>query len=430
MKTKIRFITTIISLVAALLVLIIALPISIYAARTATISGSGNLYFKESIETQNTKLKDAGFATTSSNGTTINLQRMEEKPDNPMNSKYNAMNSGILRYKLYRKVDCENSTEYTNEFQVILDFSRFNILKYSQNFLYYYNDIALCENIENIPLYNFYSGAIEKNNVTVKLNEQKDGLILEYQENDTNHIESVELVYRIILNNYYVNGEIDNIQLSNKCFKFDSNDSTTPQINIIPKIIYIDISQMQLFYTNGTLVGIRFGSDGDISGTDLTDSKHIHVIGANDSQYEIGLIITKEYIASHSDYEVSIYKKISEDRYSILCKVESVSNSVKITVIDDAYYSSDTFNDAQKTSILNMCYWLNAHSVTNVNVYHQRIKEDMSFTNSATEIFYGADDQNKDLYRVYYNQVNDQGENIEVVIGYFDNKGIVNVTTN
>ena len=466
MKSKIRFIATLISLVTTLLVLVLVLPISIYAARQANVSGSGNLSFFPP-KVQDDSLKSLGFHATGGDKNTINLQtmRFEDVYGEEQGLKQLAMNNGFLSYELYRKIDCTDSSSYVYELSVVVDFSSYNILTYSQQCMQYYNLIAFyIENsttpnllLASQPLYDFYSGKIidfvnvyvEANAVVKHEDNKVTNLINDYTISleSTNNVgtyegTNVQYVYRIILNNYYNDsGELGNIVLKNHCFEwYDEDNLTTDEINICktkdvaPAIVYLDFSNMTFDKPetgedggNFDLIGVDLGEN--VSNVELTSNKHIHMIGKNDIQHEAGLVMAEKYISNQTDYEISIYGNTAIHKYSILCKIKNddkVANYVNITVVDAASYESSSLNDAQRKAITNMCFWLSKNEISDALIYHQKIDSNMAFAGDPIQVAYRESTSNthSGWQEVYYVSNNE-------IIGYFNANEIdVNVTTN
>ncbi len=461
MKSKIRFIATMISLVTTLLVLVLVLPISIYAARQANVSGSGSLNFVPPA-VQDDDLESLGFHATGGGDNTITLGSMEEPSGDIAGLKAKAIQNNVLRYELYRKIDCSNASNYVYELAVVVDFSNYNIRTYSRFCLQYYNQIAFnCTNgllFSEQPLYDFYSGEIiDYVNVSVVASMIESANLYGYDislKSTQNAYEyprdSVKYVYRIILNNYYNNsGELDNIVLNNRCFKwYDDRNLTENQIvtyqssNIEPAIVYLDFSNMKFDKPkteedggNFELIGIDLGSDG--FRVDLTNNKHIHIIGKSDIQHEAGLVMAEKYISNQTEYEISIYGNTAIHKYSILCKIKNddkVANYVNITVVDAASYESSSLNDTQRKAITNMCFWLSKNEISDALIYHQKIDSNMAFAGDPIQVAYRESTSDthpaSNWYEVYYVD-NDDVINNEIIIGYFDANVIdVNVTTN
>lgn len=455
MKSKIRFIATLTSLVTTLLVLVLVLPISIYAAGQANVNGRGGLTSVPKKQQIN-DLSDLGFHASGDDKYTINLQSMQAISGDVESLKQKAISGGVLSYELYKKINCQDSKQYLYELQVVLDFSNFNIATYSQRFIQYYNQIAFCSDISGLALYDFYTGNIIESNINVKFTtnttNDRTGYKLSLFKNENIYDESatIQYAYRIILNNYYdKEGNLGSISLNHKCLKmYDTSNETIIESNlkngVTPAVIYIDISKMKFSYdTNGSVVGIVFASSGGIEDTDLTDNNHIHVIGENNNQYEVGLQITKDYISYHNDYEVSIYKKEANYKYAILCKVLFVpeldtdgepikQGYINFIVIDDAYYTDTNLNDVQRRAITNMCFWIKKNNLTSVVgqyakgilIYHQKIDSNMAFAGDPIEVAYRESQTHSGWQEVYYVSNNE-------IIGYFNANEIdVNVTTN
>lgn len=450
MKTKIRFITTIISLVATLLVLIIALPISIYAARTATISGSGNLIYENelSVNDQKTLLANCGFSVTGS----TNLQDMGDMEsssiifNNPAQCRTMAMNNNVLRFELYQKVNCKNTTERIYELQVVLDFSQFSsIKKYSGGFMGFYNNIVFANDIVDgqevpfsylLPCYDFYSGqTIGNGNYSLKFSTTKsstqntiEGYTLELKD-DNGTSQMVELCYKIILN---YNSD-SSVELGGDCFKVLQTSSKTDfTINnqIIPSTIYIDFSKSNIKLDEyNKPIGLTLPSSNDLS-----DNKHIHILGINDGQFAAALSIFEKYVMDNikEKYEFSIYRKNTENSHNILCKLDGSSsdaNKATILVIDDKYYG-DSLVDEQRIALVRMCLWLYNSNITDAIVSHQKIDINMAFAGNPMQVGYrestSASHPSNEWKEVYY-------ASSDVIIGYFnfvESKIDVNVTTN
>lgn len=433
MRRKYRLASVfLISMLMAILLMIIV-STSLYAASNAYILGNGNLTVDSGsdlpVEEQKGELKDFGLHATGSEEVT--LAQMEPFPTTDTDAaiktaRDNAIESGFLSYEFYKKIDCSHDKNYIYEMQVVLDFSNYNIAVYSKYCLLYYNQIAFYENLNNIIIYDFYTGEVVdteinpdgSTNLALEINKNSYNLTL--KAGNKNY--AIQFTYKIILNNLYAeDGNLKSISLNNLCFKMNEKEN---QGVVVPEIVYIDISEKEFAYAaDKSIVGITFGSSGGIEKTDLTDKHHIHVIGKNDLQYEVGLSITMDYISSHSEYEVSIYKKEGINKYAILCQVNSSvyaeGTKVDFVIVDGKNYADDILVVEQREAIVNAWYWLSKNIVlSDIRMYHQKVDENRHFLGSALEVTYrettiGAVSWNE----VYYIESGN-------IIGYFNESGI------
>lgn len=418
MRTKIRLITTILSLSLVCICLVFGVSLSLKAASNIDISGGGGLSFTPeiSIDDQKNILNNSGFHAT---GDPINLQRTNDYTSNTqdanLEAKNNAINNKILSFELYKKINCTQQEIY--ELQIVLDLSSFNIVRYAGEFLLHYNYVVFYTNESNYPInmYNFYSGEnLGEYNLTLG----NGGFSINI---DTNNI---TYTYKIILNNVNYDN-IDDLHLSDDCFDIRNGISINNQSNQLPNVIYLDFSNTNITIeknNDGELIlnGISYGSDIGSSvppeGISLSNIPHFHIIGSTNSQYEAAMVLVKDYITSgHNNYEMSIYSKNDAYSYSILAKL-SYSEGLVVDVIDNAYYSDSNLNDTQRKAILDMCYWVVTHlDNINIAIYHQKVNDDMSFNTSARyEVNYELDSsKGEGWYKAYYTSDN-------TLIGYFN----------
>ena len=404
MRKKIRLLTTLFSLLIVVVLLIISTTIGLSAASNVNVFGSGNLSYEVTMEpSEQKKLLDSiGFHATGS-GNRITLGDMEEpSPDELTTMRELAINNDLLKFELYKKVNCQletGETKYVYELQVVLDFSNFNIYTYSGEFLLYFNQIVFCESLSNIKLYDFYTGVELANDITI--NFSKVGNDYEYEIlSSITSIENIthRLAYKIVLNDYYDdNGNFANIIIENYAFCFMAENDTFNGGFI--NTIYLDLSEKNISYNSETnsLVGIEFKKS--IAGTKLSDNNHIHIIGKTNNQYEAGLFLAKEYISGHNDYEISIYRKLADYKYEILCKVQynDSINNVEINVVSNGTKDSQV----DKQSLIDMCYWVEVNiDDSKPKVYYQLVDSDKLFA-ARYEVHWELESEN--WYTVYYN---------------------------
>ncbi len=420
MRTKIRLITTILSLSLVCICVVFGVSLSLKAASNIDISGGGGgLSFTPeiSIDDQKNILEASGFHAT---GDRITLQMEDDytsiTQDANLEAKNNAINNKILSFELYKKIDCDTQLEIY-ELQIVLDFSKFNIVRYAGEFLLHYNYVVFYTNESNyhINMYNFYSG---ENLGEYILTLGNGGFSINI---DTNNI---TYTYKIILNSVNYD-DVDDLYLPNNCFNIEEVISINDQNNQTPNVIYLDFSNTNIIVeknSDGELVlnGIAYGSDIGSSAPpeeiSLSNIPHFHIIGSTNSQYEAAMVLVKDYITSgHDNYEMSIYSKNGAYSYSILAKL-SYLNGLVVDVVDDTYYSDSNLNDTQRKAILDMCYWV-VTNLDNINIaiYHQKVNDDMSFNTSARyEVNYELDsNKGAGWYRAYYTSDN-------TLIGYFN----------
>lgn len=404
MRKKIRLLTTLFSLLIVGFLLVISTTIGLSAASNVNVFGSGNLSYEVLPEVQEDTLNNMGFHATGGDKNTINLSTMEPVSESKLTVdelKENSINSGILKFELYKKVNCQPKTDETNyvyELQVVLDFSNFNIQRYSQRCLMYFNEIAFYGGISNINLYDFYTGEILESGLSISFpNYSNNNYEYEISSTELNEL-THRLAYKIILNDYYDNsGNLGNIDIRNNAFSFMNNGVDAGA----PNTIYLDLSRKQISYDDETnsLVGIVFGTSDGIEDTLLSDNNHIHIIGETNNQYEAGLFLAKEYISGHNDYEISIYRKLADYKYEILCKVQynDSINNVEINVVSNGTKDSQV----DKQSLIDMCYWVEVNiDDSKPKVYYQLVDSDKLFA-ARYEVHWELESEN--WYTVYYN---------------------------
>lgn len=423
MRTKIRLITTILSLSLVCICLVFGVSLSLKAASNIDISGGGGgLSFTPEISIDNQKniLNNSGFSAT---GDPINLQRTSaytpNTQDKNLQARNNAINNQILSFELYKKIDCDTQLEIY-ELQIVLDISSFNIVRYAGEFLLHYNYVVFYTKDTNysINMYDFYSGmSLGEYNLTLG----NGGFSINI---DTNNITNITYTYKIILNSVNYD-DVDDLYLPNNCFNIEVVISINDQNNQTPNVIYLDFSNTNVIVeknSDGELIlnGIAYGSDIGSSappeGISLSNIPHFHIIGSTNSQYEAAMVLVKDYITSgHNNYKMSIYSKNDAYSYSILTKL-SYSSGLVVDVVDDTYYSDNNLSETQRKAILNMCYWVvtNLENI-NIAIYHQKVNDDMSFNTSARyEVNYEPDSsKGEGWYRGYYTSDN-------TTIGYFN----------
>lgn len=406
MRKKIRLLTTLFSLLIVGFLLVISTTIGLSAASNVNVFGSGNLSYEVAMtpSEQDDVLKSMGFHTTGSGDNRITLADMKNPSTNEeftiQELKYNSINSGILKYELYKKVNCQRKTDETNyvyELQVVLDFSKINIYRYAGECLLYFNQIAFCENLSNVKLYDFYTGDELANDLTI--NFKKVGNDYEYEIISKSEVENFthRLAYKIVLNDYYDNsGNLTNVVIGNNtfCFIAEKGEFNGGSIDTV----YLDFSNKNITYDpeNKSLLGIEFSQD--IGGTKLTDNNHIHIIGKTNNQYEAGLFLAKEYTLGHEDYEISIYRKLADYKYEILCKVQynGSINNVEINVVSNGEQDSQV----DKQSLIDMCYWVEVNiDDSKPKVYYQLVDSDKLFA-ARYEVHWELESEN--WYTVYY----------------------------
>lgn len=414
MHRKLRLITTLFTLLSISILLIIAIPLGLYAATSAYISGSGKLSVEKiDLAEQETILKNAGFHTTS-NGS--NLQTMPKPSEDKVSGYRNAAKeSNILSFILYEKIDCKTRKE-TFELEIVLDFSRQLINEYSQNCFGYYNEIIFANEsyTETLNLIDYNTGTTINENVVVTFNNKGLSFSLDnnkynYDLTTDNNDNSIALnyCYRIILNN--------DATLKDNCFKMEPESSSSIRI---PDVTYIDISNTSIYLDGGVVHGIDFGTE--IHKIEFTDNNHIHVVGSNESQLGAGLYISNLYINSHegqinnSSFEIALYAK-SYTAHTLLCKV-SYDNGLIISVIDSKYYGNVLDNE-QRYAILNMCYWIinNMTEVDQLTIYHQLVNSDLIFADRKKVDYTLYPALGENWYVASYSED-------ENVIGYFNSK--------
>ena len=413
MHRKLRLITTLFTLLSVSVLLMIAIPLGVYAATSAYITGSGKLSVeKVNLDEQKANLDAAGFHTTS--GGSI-LQAME-KPQEDKVSEYrnNSKTSNILSYTLYKKIDCKTQTE-TFELEITLDFSHQLIAEYARYCFGYYNEIIFAKEsyTETMNLVNYNSGLTINENVEVTFNESGLYFTINNIAYDYNLATSGNMVNDIGLNYSYHIILNSNTTLRNNCFKMNQDSSSLIRI---PDVTYIDISNTNIYLDSEGVHGIEFGDD--LSKIEFTDNNHIHVIGSNDSQLGAGLYISNLYINSHEgqiedkSFEIALYKK-HNNAHTLLCKV-SYNNGLVIDVIDSKYYSNGLDNE-QRYAILNMCYWIinNMTEVDQLIIYHQLVNSDLIFADRKKMDYQLYPELGENWYVVSYTED-------ETIIGYFN----------
>lgn len=434
MRTKIRLITTILSLSLVCICLVFGVSLSLKAASNIDISGQGNLSVDGNLseKEQADLLESMGFKCSGLHQDVyFNFQEMEKPENNAQIGEYLriAKENDVLRFELYEKIDCATQ-KGTYELQVVLDFSGFNIIEMAANSFSYYNDIVFSSHIESVDLINFYTGEVIEENVNLTFSTKDvsfrhndiDYSLTSSDENKASYIYG----YKFILSCFDSVDDESNIvytELRNGTFSFIPDDSTEDLTIRVPDVTYLDLSQGDVYLDdNGNLHGISFNND--LSKISLTDNNHIHILGSNNDQLEVGLYIADQYVNANSNdasetnlFEVSLYQ-VSGYRHSIVTKVEPNDNDsgIIINVIDNAYYSDSNLNDTQRKAILDMCYWV-VTNLGNINIaiYHQKVNDDMSFNTSARyEVNYELDSsKGEGWYKAYYTSDN-------TLIGYFN----------
>ena len=433
MRTKIRLITTILSLSLVCICLLFGVSLSLKAASNIYISGQGNLSVDGNLsgKEQADLLERMGFKCSGLHQDVyFNFQKMKKPENNEQIGEYLriAKENDVLRFELYEKIDCPTQ-KGTYELQVVLDFSDFNIIEMAANSFSYYNDIVFSNHTESVDLVNFYTGEVIAN---VELTFSTSGVTFNYNgvkysltSSGTDNTISFIYGYKFILSCFTSVDDESNIvytELRDDTFSFIPDGSTEELAIRVPDVTYLDLSQGDVYLDdNGNLHGIALRNNMDIS---LTDNNHIHILGSNNDQLEVGLYIADQYVNANSNdasktniFEVSLYQ-VSGYRHSIVTKVEPDDNGIIINVVDNAYYSDSNLNYTQRKAILDMCYWVetNLTNITNISIYHQKVTSEMSFdTNARYEVSYELDSsKGEDWYRVYYTSDSDNA------IGYFN----------
>lgn len=433
MRTKIRLITTILSLSLVCICLVFGVSLSLKAASNIYISSQGNLSVDGNLsgKEQADLLERMGFKCSGLHQDVyFNFQEMKKPENNEQIGEYLriAKENDVLRFELYEKIDCATQ-KGTYELQVVLDFSDFNIIEMAANSFSYYNDIVFSNHTESVDLVNFYTGEVIAN---VELTFSTSGVTFNYNgvkysltSSGTDNTISFIYGYKFILSCFTSVDDESNIvytELRDDTFSFIPDGSTEELAIRVPDVTYLDLSQGDVYLDdNGNLHGIALRNNMDIS---LTDNNHIHILGSNNDQLEVGLYIADQYVNANSNdaseinlFEVSLYQ-VSGYRHSIVTKVEPNDNDsgIIINVIDDTYYSDNNLSETQRKAILNMCYWVvtNLENI-NIAIYHQKVKDDMSFNTSARyEVNYEPDlSKGEGWYRGYYTSDN-------TTIGYFN----------
>ena len=433
MRTKIRLITTILSLSLVCICLVFGVSLSLKAASNVDISGQGNLSVDGNLsgKDQAGLLEKMGFNCSGLHQDVyFNFQEMKKPENSAQIGEYlrEAKANDVLSFELYEKIDCKTQ-EKAYELQVVLDFSDFNIIEMAANSFSYYNDIVFSNHTESVDLVNFYTGEVIAN---VELTFSTSGVTFNYNgvkysltSSGTDNTISFIYGYKFILSCFTSVDDESNIvytELRDDTFSFIPDGSTEELAIRVPDVTYLDLSQGDVYLDdNGNLHGIALRNNMDIS---LTDNNHIHILGSNNDQLEVGLYIADQYVNANSNdasktniFEVSLYQ-VSGYRHSIVTKVEPDDNGIIINVVDNAYYSDSNLNYTQRKAILDMCYWVetNLTNITNISIYHQKVTSEMSFdTNARYEVSYELDSsKGEDWYRVYYTSDSDNA------IGYFN----------
>ncbi len=442
MKSKIRFIATLTSLVTTLLVLVLVLPISIYAARQANVNGSGNLIYKQelSVNDQKTRLEESGFHTTSS----LILQKMtdglygEIDTTNEVNRnkalngfRQKAIDYNILSFKLYKKIDCSGEDKEIYQLEVVLDFSQFTLSSYAGSSIGYYNDIIwskIVDSNNNLTPYtiklnaiNYYTGADTNENYDITF-VSEDGTYGIVFSNSGSALQNFEYVftYRVVLNTLpEKTDDMKNYGLRSGAFVFVEG------YGILPSILTIDFSKTNIYADSSNNI---YGFDFDGDQINLFNNNHLHFVGSNNNHYLAAILIADEYLKQlkNSNAEISIYGEQNEE-HTILCKLYNDSGW-KVRVIDSQEYTNGLV-DSQRISITNMCFWLSKNNITDVTIYHQKVKANENGIlyfdkENLLEVKYRESQTHSGWQEVYYVSNNE-------IIGYFNANEIdVNVTTN
>lgn len=429
MRTKIRLITTILSLSLVCICLVFGISLSLKAANNIDISGQGNLSVDGNLsgKEQADLLESMGFKCSGLHQDVyFNFQKMKKPENNAQIGEYLriAKENDVLRFELYEKIDCATQ-KGTYELQVVLDFSDFNIIEMAAYSFLHYNDIVFSDHTESVDLVDFYTGEVIKEGVdlifsTTDVTFNYDEVNYSLTSPSTDNTISFIYGYKFILSCYTY--EDESTELRNNTFKFQEENSQEELTIRVPNATYLDLSQGNVYLDdNGNLHGIALRNNMDIS---LTDNNHIHILGSNNDQLEVGLYIANQYVNANSNdasetnlFEVSLYQ-VSGYRHSIVTKVEPNNNDsgIIINVIDNTYYSNNNLNETQRKAILDMCYWVVTHlDNINIAIYHQKVNDDMSFNTSARyEVNYEPDSsKGEGWYRGYYTSDN-------TLIGYFN----------
>ena len=436
MRTKIRLITTILSLSLVCICLVFGVSLSLKAASNIDISGQGNLSVDGNLsgDGQANLLESMGFECSGLHQDVyFNFQEMEKPSSNQISDYLRiAKENDVLRFELYEKIDCATQ-KGTYELQVVLDFSGFNIIEMAANSFSYYNDIVFSDHIESVDLINFYTGEVIEENVNLTFSTSDvlfrhndiDYSLTSSDENKASYIYG----YKFILSCFTSVDDESNIvytELRDGTFSFIPKDSTEELTIRVPDVTYLDLSQGNVYLDdNGNLHGIALRNNMDIS---LTDNNHIHILGSNNKQLEVGLYIANQYVNANRNnasetnlFEVSLYQ-VSGYKHSIVTKVkpntevEPNNRGIIINVIDNECYIDSNLNDDQRTAILDMCYWVVTNldnDNINIAIYHQKVDEYMAFADSYQVNYEPDSNKGQGWYRAYYTSD-------KTLIGYFN----------
>lgn len=401
MRHKFRLIATLLSLALVIVVFSVGVPLALKAAQNASVTGSGSLNYEFTYSNQKSILEECGFHVTGNGPYILQMQESSDDSgggggsssggfDSTQMSTYRekAIENNILRFELYEKKDCNDSIKTIYELQIVLDFHNFGILDYAKYSVGWYNKIVFAKTSDgsggttdfttSVDLYDFETGEKKNNSgsITVTFHTDttntsnpyyyclscSDGSTICENANKT-------YVFKIILSKAQDANNEENTYLRNNSFYFyDFKEKDTKKTkasdddNKIDKdkapIVYLDFSYTALSTeTSGnttTLKGIKFGespkenknslassSDNDMSEVELTQNKHIHMIGNTDTMCNSVLELAEEYITDHNkskasrddnNYQIDIYKKNSEYSYTYLYKV-TYNGSLSVTTI-------------------------------------------------------------------------------------------------
>ena len=356
MHRKLRLITTLFTLLSISILLMIAIPLGLYAATSANISGSGKLSIELSPSNQRDLLKDAGLHATGK-GSTYTLDDVKiEELDNPAENRRVAMEEAkILSFNLYKKASCEQNNKQIYQLEVKLDFSNYDIHSYASDCINHYNIIVFAKNnknndesdfTQNLPVIDYYTGkqlGDENGNLlyaNVVFNSEDYTIVTTIGENSID----VVFTYNIVLNTLPKKEDVisDHYGYREDCFNIT--------LGKVPELITLDLSETDIgIDENCNLIGFEY--DGNSEGK-LSNVSHIHFVATVDSQLEAAMLVAKGYATNAvSDVEIALYKKISNNAYEIECKINIDTDTINIIVVDI------TENEINKTGIINMVKW-------------------------------------------------------------------------
>ncbi len=384
MHRKLRLITTLFTLLSISILLMIAIPLGVYAATSAYITGSGKLSVELSPSNQKDLLKSAGLHATGS-GSTYTLADMEiDDLNNPAENRRVAMeDANILSFNLYKKASCEQNNEQIYQLEVKLDFSNYDIHSYAGDCINFYNIIVFAKNndgsdfTQNLPVIDYYTGKQLEDengnllNANVVFNSEDYAIVTTIGGNSID----VVFTYNISLNTLPKKEDdtSSNYGYREDCFNID-NETT---LGKVPKLITLDLSETNISIDeNGNLIGFEY--DGNSEGK-LSNVSHIHFVASADSQLEAAMLVAKGYATNAvSNVEIALYKKVSNNAYKIECKINIDTDIINIIVVDI------TENEINKTGIINMVKWC-INNMTNEEyvIYSQPVDINHMFIGNA-----------------------------------------------